>query len=83
MNDVIQIFKFPSGEFFIQESSDLKRLNVFASLDDAKEVLGDGVSLELITVCSHKSEKQFIKVYLSKHATCCVLAEKYTQRRSI
>lgn len=83
MNDVIQILKFPSGEFFIQENSDLKRLNVFTSLDDAKEVLGDGVSLELVTVCSRKAESKFIKIYLSKHATCCVLAEKYIQRRSV
>lgn len=83
MNDVIQVRHFPTGEFFLAEASELKRKKVFTSLNEARDVLGAGVSLEEIRVHDSKFGDQFVKVYFSKHATCCVLAEKYTQRRSI
>ncbi len=86
MNDVIQIFRFPSSsisEFSISDASVLKNKKVFASLDEAGQVLGSGVSLEIIRVHDTKFGDQYVKVYFSKHATCCVLAEQYKPRRSI
>lgn len=54
----------------------LKDKPIHCSMESATNILGEGVSLEIIRVLL-KDYYAPLKVYVSKRGTCCLLAEKY------